>query len=125
MEKWKQTFVYPLILSWMIIFVHDSIPHNHHRLHASSAETEETASVHSHAQCNSCHIHNTEESETCQFLVDVPAHSFTDFTFINEDVHLFIPELLQTTHSFTENTLNITALHLSQNHLRAPPLLFI
>ncbi|MFP4046676.1 MAG: hypothetical protein ACLFT4_02835 [Bacteroidales bacterium] len=123
MQKWKHIFVYPLLFSWLVIFTHDIIPHYHPSPHVLPAETGENNTVKTHSHCNSSHIHDSGETKNCHFAVDIPAHSSMDFTFIDwKDVYLFITHIKQILPSADENTRNITPLHLSQNHLRAPPL---
>lgn len=123
-EKMKKAFLLPLLISWLIIFVHDVIPHHHHSdIHFY---------VHNHSDSNlgvsrsisNLAFNNLDSHEVCSFSVDFLPRFSSDLdilppelTFANireigikplffSDYHLFIS----------------SSIYIDQRQLRGPPM---
>ena len=122
-EKLKKGFLFPLLISWLIIFAHDVIPHDHHshihfNVHNHSDSILDVSTASSNLALNDWNSH-----ECCDFSVDLlPRFSFdleilpVGITFGN---CLKSPSTLL---FFSDNLLFIfNSGCLSQRPLRGPP----
>jgi hypothetical protein len=118
-EKTRHIF-YPLLVAWLIIFVHDTIPHGHHHDAAYACgndyhQTKDDASRHRSIQAAADHT-------TCLFSVDIlPGLSLDNDLDMPGQSFFIAPGAKDLTHYWSSLHITPGLLHLSQNQLRAPP----
>ena len=123
-EKMKKAFLFPLLISWLIIFAHDVIPH-HHR-----------SDIHFNVHNHSDSILNVSSSVTDLALNDLDSHEFCSFSVdllprFSSDFDILPPELTFATIGevgikplfFSNYYLFISySIYLDQRQLRGPPM---
>jgi hypothetical protein len=112
--------LYPLLVAWLIIFAHDTIPHEHH--HAFSCGAHQHAASRADDDTGVYHYSPTADQQACHFSVDILPGLSLDDDIIDPGIVSFIaPEIMKV--RLRPFTIHITRnpLFLSQNQLRAPP----
>jgi hypothetical protein len=118
----KKILIFPIILAWLVIFIHDTIPHDHHSVFAciSQHEHEETEGLYD--SCCQKYQHDESDQDGCHFSVeflsqfsidqdfDLPAQSFNGLILANNGLYPYCSDHLKT-----------KPFYLVQNHMRAPP----
>lgn len=122
-KKMKKAFLFPLLISWLIIFAHDVIPHHHHsdihfNVHHHSDSNSNVAT-----SCSDLTFNDLDSHECCSFSVDLlPRFSF--------DLEILPPE--STFANIRETGIKILSssdyhpfisysIYLDQRQLRGPP----
>jgi len=118
--KKTRHILYPMLVAWLIIFAHDTIPHEHH--HGFACTQEHAASPAGDDKTVAFHLASSGDHRACHFSVDILPGISLDDAFIASDVVSFIaPEVMKVRlRPFTIH-INRNPLFLSQNQLRAPP----
>lgn len=122
MERLNKIFLYPLLLAWLIIFAHDSIPHRHE----SSFHTQIHRAIHHHEK----HAHGNEvahfgmtDHEHCHFSVTLLREFSLDHNFLFPQagiINIQIPDkIISNSTEFISQKWN--SIFLEHIQLRAPP----
>lgn len=120
MEKAKHIFVYPLILVWLVIFFHDTIPHNHFH-HQTVAELAKECVVGNTSSCCQ-HIDESTKHPTCQFSVKLLIKISIDHAWVvPSQMKIFVRDAGKTTFGNYPESFHIKTLYRYQYALRAPP----
>ena len=122
MIKLKQIFLFPVLLSWLIIFAHDVIPHHHHAAFACKHHNKSDIEYFQNADYSKESIFNVKTHSQCNYSIEEFQHFSLDQDFnlpLNQQVILLGAgdALIQ----YTLDYLNTKPVYLVQNHLRAPP----
>ena len=112
--------LYPLLVAWLIIFAHDTIPHEHHHgficaaIHHDASQGDDDSEV--------FHYNPTADHQACHFSVDILPGLSMDDDFITPGTVSFIaPEIRKVRLRPFTIYIDRNPLFLSQNQLRAPP----
>jgi hypothetical protein len=118
--KKTRHILYPLLVAWLIIFAHDTIPHEHH--HGFSCHTHQHATSCGDEEGGVFQYNPAADHPACHFSVDIlPGLSLDDDFIAPERVRYIAPEIMKVPlRAFTIH-INRNPLFLSQNQLRAPP----
>mgnify|MGYP006896939820 CR=1 FL=1 len=121
-EKMKKAFLFPLLISWLIIFAHDVIPH-HHRSDIHFNVHNHSDSICVSTQETNLFFTDLDSHEYCSFSVDLlPRFSFDldilppELTIINFRENEIIPLPHANYNSFISYSI-----YLDQRQLRGPP----
>lgn len=119
MKKSRYIF-YPLLVAWLIIFAHETIPHKHHHGFACSVEHPASTAGEDHAG-----VFQEQQStghQVCHFTVDIlPGLSLDDDFAVPGTVRFIAPEMMEVRLRPFTIQINRNPIFLSQNLLRAPP----
>jgi hypothetical protein len=112
--------LYPLLVAWLIIFAHDTIPHEHH--HGFTCAAIQHDASQGDDESGVFHYNPTSDHQACHFSVDIlPGLSMDDDFIAPGNVRFIAPETskvrLRTFHIHIDRN----PLFLSKNQLRAPP----
>ena len=119
--NWKNIFVLPLLLSWLILFAHDTIPHDHASFKHSC--TNHSGSHETSTLDTTARIEKEMHHEHCTFSVDILPEVSVDhfFFFIVQRIRVNpIVQKFQKLYTYRSLLLEDSA-GLFLNLLRAPP----
>ena len=119
--NWKNIFVLPLMVAWLIIFAHDAIPHHHESFTHNCTEhsvPHETLNIDTNTR-----IEKEMHHEHCTFSVDILPEVSVDHFFYNPVQRIRVSPIVQKFQKLYtyRNLLLEDSVSLYLNLLRAPP----